>query len=47
MDEKQHEPTSTEDAEVEKEKLEDLDAPEAEVEDVKGGGIDFGGRQEG
>ena len=34
---------STEDAEAEEEELHDLDVPEAEVEKVKGGGLDFGG----
>jgi len=43
MDEKQHEEMSTEAAEDEEEKLNDLDLPEAEIEKVKGGGLDFGG----
>jgi hypothetical protein len=46
MDEKQHEEMSSEDAEAEKEKLHDLDVPEEEVENVKGGGLDFGGHDE-
>jgi hypothetical protein len=39
--------TEDEEPKLEEEKIRDLDVEEEQAEDVKGGGLDFGGRRSG